>query len=66
MTNTHSKIITPPWVKWVAQDADGCWWGFEVEPNRSYSGWYENEIGRFIRLYQEQADSNWQSTLREL
>ena len=24
--------LAPDWVAWVAQDASGDWWGYEVEP----------------------------------
>ena len=35
----------PHWVKWKAQDADGAWWGYSVEPLEFSKGWYENEVG---------------------
>jgi len=34
----------------IAQDADGTWWGYEVELNRSDKSWYENEVGNSVRL----------------
>jgi len=40
----------PDWVCWLAQDANGIWWGYEVEPNMSHNGWYENEVGRSVEL----------------
>ncbi len=40
----------PDWVEWLAQDADGAWWGYEAEPNKQHNGWYENEVGRIVRL----------------
>jgi hypothetical protein len=40
----------PGWVNWVAQDETGCWWGYSVEPLRYDHGWYENEVGDYIRL----------------
>ena len=56
----------PVWVHWLAQDADGTWWGYEVEPLQRDHGWYENELGRHIRLRQEAANSAWAETLRQL
>jgi len=41
----------PDWVCWLAQDANGIWWGYEVEPNMSHNGWYENEVGRSVEVY---------------
>jgi hypothetical protein len=40
----------PGWVRWVARDSSGVWWGYSVEPLRNDTGWYENEVGRCIRL----------------
>ena len=31
----------PDWVRWVAQDGSGVWWGYSVEPLRNDNGWYE-------------------------
>ncbi len=56
----------PAWVQWLAQDADGTWWGYEVEPLQRDHGWYENELGRYIRLQQEAANSAWAESLRRL
>lgn len=62
---TH-KFTYPEWVKWLAQDADGVWWGFEQEPLQHDIGWYENEIGRYIRLGADAANPDWKSTLQKL
>lgn len=56
----------PGWVAWVAQDADGTWWGFEIEPLPHDSGWYENEVGRCIRIERTALDTDWRSTLERL
>lgn len=40
----------PAWVRWIAQDSSGAWWGYSVEPLRHDSGWYENEAGRYLSL----------------
>jgi len=49
----------PEWVCWVAQDSDGSWWGYEHEPNRADAGWYENEVGRSIRIKKSQSNPSW-------
>ena len=47
----------PGWVNWLAQDENGLWWGYSVEPLRHDHGWYENEVGVYIRLgYTEPRD----------
>jgi hypothetical protein len=53
----------PEWVRWLAQDADGSWWGYEVEPLQQDHGWYENELGRHVRLHREPANPRWEETL---
>lgn len=54
----------PDWVNWLAQDADGAWWGYEFEPNPCDTGWYENEAGRLIRLDQGAPNPRWRTSLR--
>ena len=56
----------PNWVHWLAQDADGRWWGYEVEPHQHHNGWYENEIGRNILLQQEGASKEWRDRLIQI
>ena len=60
----HSLFATlPDWVNWLAQDADGAWWGYEVEPLQFHRGWYENEVGRYIKVMQSDLNNNWKNTL---
>lgn len=65
MSNLSGRIRSnlPPWVAWIAQDADGAWWGFEVEPLQHDCGWYENEVGRCLRLVNGPPNPDWQATL---
>jgi len=53
----------PHWVKWLAQDADGAWWGYEVEPLQQHRGWYENEVGRRRRVAEAPANPQWARSL---
>jgi len=53
----------PAWVNWLAQDADGSWWGYEAEPHPAHQGWYENEVGRSLRLGLDTANPDWTLTL---
>ena len=53
----------PHWVKWKAQDADGAWWGYSVEPLEFSEGWYENEIGQRIKIEQSIPNPNWKNSL---
>jgi hypothetical protein len=56
----------PAWVCWIAQDADGVWWGYQVEPNLSHLSWYENEVGDSVRLGKGAQGLDWKSTLKRL
>jgi hypothetical protein len=56
----------PGWVCWIAQDADGAWWGYQVEPNQSHQGWYENEVGECIQLGKTEKNVDWILTLRKI
>ena len=53
----------PGWVRWIAQDADGNWWGYEHEPLQHDSGWYKNELGRNIKLTPQPRQVEWQQSL---
>lgn len=57
------NLDLPTWVQWLAQDANGSWWGYEAEPHQHDSGWYENEIGRHIRLFDDKPCRDWQKKL---
>ena len=56
----------PAWATWIAQDADGTWWAYEAEPNQHDHGWYENEVGRSVRLRRDDPNPTWPQTLRRL
>ena len=53
----------PSWALWLAQDADGAWWCFEAEPNQHDRGWYENEVGRYLKVGQGEHNPDWQDAL---
>ena len=55
----------PHWVCWLAQDADGSWWAFEAEPNEYDQGWYENEVGRCLRLNDGAPNPHWRESLQK-
>lgn len=56
----------PQWVKWKAQDADGAWWGYSIEPLEFDKGWYENEVGLRIKINQSQANPDWKHSLTKI
>lgn len=56
----------PDWVCWLAQDSDGSWWGYQVEPNMSHRGWYENEVGKSINLGKSLIEEDWSLTLKRI
>ncbi|MBL1275717.1 MAG: hypothetical protein COB30_006495 [Ectothiorhodospiraceae bacterium] len=66
MSNLQTLRPPPDWATWLAQDADGTWWAFEVEPNEYDLGWYENELGRCQRLGEGAENPQWRETLCKL
>ncbi len=65
MMNQH-KVDCPKWVNWLAQDADGAIWGYEVEPLQHHQGWYENEVGRSIKIKNLNPNPDWHKTLTKI
>ncbi|MGD8483713.1 MAG: hypothetical protein PVJ63_08850 [Thioalkalispiraceae bacterium] len=59
-------VDIPAWVNWLAQDEDGTWWGYSVEPLQHHRGWYENEVGDVIRLHQDKPSPYWQKSLKRV
>lgn len=57
-------VEIPDWVNWVAQDADGAWWGYSVEPLEAATHWYENEVGRYIALGHGEPNPEWRASLK--
>ena len=56
----------PGWAQWLAQDSDGTWWVYEVEPLQFHRGWYENEIGQRERIGAGEPNVDWAGTLRRI
>ena len=56
----------PSWVKWKAQDADGAWWGYSVEPLEFSAGWYENEVGQRIKIEHTKENPDWLHSLTKI
>ncbi|NIP74074.1 MAG: FHA domain-containing protein [Gammaproteobacteria bacterium] len=64
--NTGDAVPLPPEIEWVAQDADGVWWGFEREPIPEASGWHDHQSGNYIRIGQGVPSGNWADSLRRI
>lgn len=63
MNTERPMLRIPVWVRWIAQDSSGAWWGYSVEPSRHDGGWYENEVGRCICLGAGNP-RDWRNSLR--
>ena len=61
-----ADLDIPHWVNWIAQDADGTWWGYQVEPLQNHHGWYENEVGQNIKLTEDRPNPDWQNSLEKI
>lgn len=62
----EKKFALPDWINWIAQDADGRWWGYSVEPHQHDRGWYENEVGHCRLLGSEEPNPLWRKTLQRV
>ncbi|MFV2061599.1 MAG: hypothetical protein ACC653_13015 [Gammaproteobacteria bacterium] len=60
------SLTIPDWVNWIAQDADGVIWGYEVEPIQHHQGWYENEVGRSINLAKQSVNTKWHESITKI
>ena len=58
-----SDVNVPEWVRFIAQDSDGVWWGYSVEPLENHRGWYENEVGLNVKLLHSEQTEPWQASL---
>ena len=47
----------------AAEAATAALWGYEAEPNQQSRGWYENEVGRIVRLGKTEPPDDWEATL---
>lgn len=56
----------PDWAEWLAQDADGAWWAYEASPNQQTTGWYENEVGRIMKVGHGAPNPDWERSLKWL
>ena len=63
--NDVPSFPMPDWVRWIAQDNNGSWWGYSAEPLRNDTGWYENEVGDYIRLGSTD-NTGWEDSLRRI
>lgn len=66
--NNHDLPLheLPKWVKWLAQDEDGAWWGYSVEPLEFCHGWYENEVGMRKKIKQSGTNPDWKNSLTKI
>lgn len=63
---TGGAVPLPPEIEWVAQDADGVWWGFEREPVPEANGWHDHNSGNYIRIGQGVPTAGWADSLRRI
>ena len=54
----------PEWVNRIAQARTPACWGYEAEPNQQHNGWYENEVGRVVKLGMGEPPADWTLTRR--
>lgn len=64
MTPKNTRL--PGWINWIAQDANGNWWGYNAEPHQHDQGWYENEVGDCMLLHRGQPNTDWRLSLQKV
>jgi hypothetical protein len=47
----------------AAKAATPTLWSYEAGPNQQDHGWYENEVGRIVRLDRDAPPADWEATL---
>ena len=65
MSDPFESFSIPDWVRWIAQDGSGAWWGYSVEPLRNDKGWYENEVGDYV-LLGSTSPIDWPNSLKQI
>jgi len=68
ITHSESSIsIDKNTLNWIAQDANGVWWGFENKPVPGIHGWIDGLDGAKILLKQDIVENElWRDTLQRL
>ncbi|VAX00733.1 hypothetical protein MNBD_GAMMA21-277 [hydrothermal vent metagenome] len=68
ITHSESSIsIDKKTLNWIAQDANGVWWGFENKPVPGINGWIDGLDGTKILLKQDIVQNEqWRDTLQRL
>jgi len=61
-----STVTVSRKLNWIAQNENGVWWGFEIEPDLGESDWENKQNGMKILLKEEQSNENWKDTLQKL
>ena len=66
----YSKLwpLLPPWIRWLAMDADGELFGYPEKPNPRSTGWCTSWVFRHIWVppsYHPPAVGDWRESLQE-
>jgi len=65
-TGETTKAAVSRKLNWIAQNANGVWWGYELEPVAGAEEWENPQNGMKILLKEEQANDGWKDTLQKL
>lgn len=63
--NTATTTVSRK-LNWIAQNENGIWWGFEIEPVVGEKDWENQNNGMKILLKEEAPNQNWKDTLQKL
>ena len=53
-------------IKWIAQDEEGVWWGFDHEPDPEIKGWHSFGDTMRLKLKRGSPNPNWRKTLNKV
>lgn len=70
MKTINLEIQVPDWVEWIAQDKDGTWFGYEVEPKTGKDivpgEWIARNHNHIELADSAETSPNWQQSLRKV
>lgn len=56
----------PMWVKYIAQDKDGAWYGYECYPSFNGQEWIPTDNGVMVHIMDGESSEDWQDKVYEV
>lgn len=55
----------PVYINWIAQDADGDWYGYDEKPEKRGNYWYGYHLSKSYYLKESDPNEEWYNTLEQ-